>query len=79
MVRGTPGWGARLFDAVAHAFELIEAHPDIGSPRRGRASARQLRVRGFPYIVVYRGRGTDTYVVAVAHTSRRPGYWQDRS
>jgi len=28
---------------------------------------------------VYRVRDHDMYVVAVAHTSRRPGYWKDRS
>lgn len=49
-----PGWGARLFDAVVRAFEFIERHPDIGSPRRGRPFPRQLAVRGFPYVVVYR-------------------------
>jgi toxin ParE1/3/4 len=73
------GWGARLFDAVSHAFDLIERHPEIGPPRRVRPTARQLAVRGFPYVVVYRIRRDDVYVVAVAHTSRRPGYWQARS
>jgi plasmid stabilization system protein ParE len=74
-----PGWGGKLFDAVAHAFELIETHPEIGSPRRGQPSTRQLSVRGFPYLAVYRDRGTDLHVVALAHASRRPGYWKDRS
>jgi len=36
----------------------------------------QLVVTGFPYKVVYRIRETDLYVVAVAHTSRRPNYWK---
>jgi toxin ParE1/3/4 len=72
-----PGWGARLFDAVSHTFELIERHPEIGSPRRSPAT-RQLLVRGFPYVVAYRIRPDDVYVIAVAHTSRRPGYWKNR-
>jgi len=74
-----PGWGGRLFDAVGHALELVEAHPEIGSRRPGWPPARQVGVRGFPYLVVYRDRGTDLYVVAIAHASRRPGYWNDRS
>ena len=74
-----PGWGAKLFDAVSHAFELIERHPEIGSPRRGRPAARQLAVRGFPYVVAYRTRPDDVYIVALAHTSRRPAYWKDRT
>lgn len=72
------GWGARLFDAVSNALRLIESHPEIGSPRSG-SPARQLKVRGFPYIIAYRVRPTQVYVVAVAHTSRRPGFWKDRS
>lgn len=47
------GWGGRLFDAVAGTFALIESFPEIGSPRRGRLPSRQLKVRGFPYIVAY--------------------------
>ena len=74
-----PGSGGRLFDAVASTLRLIEAHPEIGSPRRGRLPARQLKVRGFPYVVAYRVRRDDLYVVAIAHTSRRPGYWKYRS
>lgn len=73
-----PGWGVRLFDAVSRAFELIERHPEIGSPRRSRPAVRQLAVRGFPYLVVYWNRPDDSYIVALAHTSRRPDYWKDR-
>jgi len=72
------GWGGRFFDAVAATFALIESFPEAGSPRRGRLPSRQLKVRGFPYIVAYRIRPGDVYVVAVAHTRRRPGYWKDR-
>lgn len=72
------GWGARLFDAVSHAVDLIERHPDIGSPRTGHQNVRQLTVRGFPLHVVYRARADDVYVVAVAHAKRRPDYWTQR-
>ena len=71
-----PGWGAKLFEAVAHVFELIEQFPESGARRR--ATARQLPVRGFPFLVVYRIRPDDVYVVAVAHAKRRPGYWLNR-
>jgi toxin ParE1/3/4 len=74
-----PGWGARLFDAVSHAFDLIERHAEIGSPRTSQPAVRQLTVRGFPYLVVYRIRPDDVYVIAVAHAKRRPEYWRDRS
>jgi plasmid stabilization system protein ParE len=73
-----PGLGGRFFDAVNQTVELIQTHPEIGVPRIGRLPNRQLLVTGFPYKVVYRIRETSIYVVAVAHTSRRPNYWQHR-
>ncbi len=72
-----PGWGGRLFDAVTRTIERIQLHPEIGAGRTGRWPSRRFRVPGFPYTIVYRIREHDIYVVAVAHTSRRPGYWKD--
>ena len=74
-----PGWGGKLFDAVVHATDLILTHPEIGEARTGRHASRQLRVLGFPYYVAYRIREHEIYIVAIAHTSRRPGYWKSRS
>ncbi len=73
-----PGWGGKLFDAVTHAIERIQAHPEIGAPRSDRLPTRHFRVQGFPYKIAYRLREHNIYVVALAHTSRRPGYWMDR-
>jgi toxin ParE1/3/4 len=40
---------------------------------------RWVRVERFQYILVFRRRtDRETLVVAVAHTSRRPGYWRRR-
>ena len=74
-----PGWGGKLFDAVTRTIERIQRHPEIGALGVGRLPSRHFRVQGFPYKVAYRIREDDIYVVAVAHTSRRPGYWKDRS
>lgn len=71
-----PGWGTKLFEAVSQVFDVIEHFPESGERRR--ATARQLPVRGFPFLVVYRIRPHDVYVVAVAHAKRRPGYWLNR-
>jgi plasmid stabilization system protein ParE len=72
------GLGREFYDAVCRTIDLIQTHPEIGTPRTGRFPNRQFRVAGFPYKVVYRVREDDIYVVAIAHTSRRPGYWKDR-
>jgi hypothetical protein len=37
-----------------------------------------MRVGNFPFHLVYRLSGSVLRVIAVAHTSRRPGYWRDR-
>ncbi len=38
-----------------------------------------MLVEGFPYEVIYRVRGNFAEIVAVAHSSRQPGYWRDRT
>lgn len=40
---------------------------------------RYVRIRRFPFILVYEvRRERDVFVIAVAHTSRRTGYWRRR-
>ena len=40
---------------------------------------RKRIVSGFPYNIIYRVWQDYIYLVAVAHHSRRPGYWRKRS
>lgn len=39
---------------------------------------RAVRIPKFPYRMIYRIHRDEVQVVAVAHTSRRPGYWNAR-
>jgi plasmid stabilization system protein ParE len=39
---------------------------------------RSLRVRGFPYRIVFFVRRDALRVIAMAHVRRRPGYWKWR-
>ena len=55
----------------------------ISTPKRwaaGSHSTRRFLLRQFPYILIYRERASsgDIQIVAVAHTSRKPGYWKKR-
>ena len=52
-------------------------HPALGSPWRGRGRRRYL-MKHFPYSLVYTVAGDKIRVLAVAHQSRRPGYWASR-
>ncbi len=54
----------------------------IAAPRRwaaGSYSTRRFLLRQFPFTLIYRERTSgDIQIVAVAHTSRKPGYWKQR-
>jgi plasmid stabilization system protein ParE len=68
----------RFVAAVRAAVARIEAHPAAGSPSIG--PCRWVRAGRYPYLLHYRPLGPALYeVVAIAHTSRRPGYWLRRT
>lgn len=77
------GLGAEFASAVESAFRRIEADPETLPsaenpwPRRGR-DVRRCPVDGFPYQVIFEIRVVELVVLAVAHSSRRPGYWSRR-
>ena len=71
-----PGLGARFLDATERAIQLLQGHPDLGTPLS--ATIRSVTVPQFPYAVVYRVDGDRLFVVAVAHFRRRPKYWAGR-
>jgi toxin ParE1/3/4 len=52
-------------------FPLLEMRKNPGNIRRG-------RVKKFPLVILYQVLADEVYVFAVAHTSRRPGYWRSR-
>ena len=62
-------------DAIAiepHRFPIAEDAPE------GREVRNYLLLPKFPFRIVYLV-GARTVIVAVAHTSREPGYWHDRT
>jgi toxin ParE1/3/4 len=68
--------------ALAFDAEVDRALANIASaPNRwaaGPHSTRRYLLRRFPYILIYRERTGNVQIVAVAHTSRKPGYWKKR-
>jgi toxin ParE1/3/4 len=72
----SPGLGARFLDEVERTLAILGEHPEIG--RSLGADYRRVLTPRFPYALVYRFVEEEVVVVAVAHTSRRPGYWKDR-
>lgn len=63
-------------DEFERSVKLLLEHPQLGPIwRNGR---RRMVMRRFPYSVIYHVVDEQIRVLAVAHHSRRPGYWQDR-
>jgi plasmid stabilization system protein ParE len=63
-----------VHEAVSRICESPESLPHYSGPYRW------VRVRRCQYMLVFRPRTPDEMViVAVAHTSRRPGYWRRRT
>lgn len=76
-----PGLGTEFASAIQAALELLEGEISPLLPMSGAAGRRnvmRLMLRRFPYDIVVADRGNDILVLAVAHHSRRPGYWRDR-
>jgi len=68
----------RDFDAgIVSAFIEIGKHPER-FPRWHRTDVRKYILKRFPYLIFYVDYPECIRVLAVAHTSRRPGYWKTR-
>lgn len=77
-----PGLGAEFFAAVDAAIDVIEENflPLSPPPEEvGDTGVRRLILERFPYDIVAIELPEETVVIAVAHHSRKPGYWLERS
>lgn len=70
------GLGSRFLDEFFRVIERINIFPESGFRISGRV--RGARVSVFRYDVIYRVERNRIYILAVAHQSRKPGYWRGR-
>jgi toxin ParE1/3/4 len=76
-----PGLGKEFDSAFEAALDLLEQEIVPLTPVPGAAGAlgaMRLMLKRFPYDVVVLDHRGEAFVLAVAHRSRRPGYWRDR-
>ena len=66
-----------LLTEFERSIQLLMQHPILGS--LWHHGKRRLVMRHFPYSVIYTVAGEEIRVLAVAHHSRRPGYWRKRN
>ena len=71
-----PGLGFRFTADVDEALSRIQSQPLAWHPLN--RNFRRCHLRHFRYSVIYRIRGDQAEVFAIAHDSRRPGYWRNR-
>jgi plasmid stabilization system protein ParE len=74
-VRGEQA-GARFLDALYQAALKVAESPQ-NWPSYSRRT-RFVKLRRFPYLLVYEASDDSVLVVAVAHVRRRPRYWRRR-
>lgn len=70
------GLGDDLYDEVFATIDRIVEFPNSW-PRYTHRTRRCLCNR-FPYTVIYRHTDNEVTIYAVAHQSRKPGYWKKR-
>lgn len=70
------GSGAKFASAFEQALTIAAQFPLAGPS--GPGETRKVMVKDFPVSVFYLMENEGIVVVAVAHHSRRPGYWMDR-
>ena len=72
------GLGTELENEIDAAFSLILQFPEAAPQWRERPDRRVAVLDRFPFTLPYQIVGEDVVILALAHTSRRPGYWSRR-
>jgi len=67
------GLGNRFIDEVARSLRWIAQNSQACRLRS--AGYRRLNLRVFPYYIPYIIRQSNLWVLAIAHSSRKPEYW----
>ena len=63
-------------DELDQALDLLSRFSELG--KADARNTRTLPLHSFPYSLIYRLQVDVIRIIAVAHHSRRPGYWAER-
>lgn len=74
-----PGLGAELLGAVHDVIVKVAEAPQQFPPWDQNPRFRRAAAARFPYALYFHIVDDEVVVVAVAHASRRPGYWLART
>lgn len=70
------GLGLSFLKRLRQTLDFIVDQPQAGTIVLN--DIRRRLLRQFPYSIVYRVESERVFVLAVAHWSRKPGYWKKR-
>jgi plasmid stabilization system protein ParE len=73
--------GDEFLDAFERALDIIEAHPHRFTRIPTEDEQREVRrcvLKRFPFLIAYEILADEILVVAIAHSKRKPKYWEDR-
>ncbi len=71
-----PRLGLALERAAREAVQLILTAPERNPARKD--GTRRLVMRRFPFLIHYLDLPDTLWILAFAHSSRKPGYWRRR-
>lgn len=74
------GLGGDFLSALRDGLDRVAESPGTWplAPDVAELQARRFLLRRFPYAIVYIELEQEIRVLAVAHTSREPGFWRAR-
>lgn len=71
-----PAVAVRFINELDRVVPLLMVHPDFGTPTsEGR---RTYPLKGFPYSVIYKARGSHLKITVVRHQNRKFEHGRDR-
>src|SRR2546430_11459053 len=69
-------WAVRFKQRVAEGLHAIAVNPERYRPAPNMPGVQKVRLRQFPFSLLYINRADYVWVVAVAHGRRKPDYWK---
>jgi plasmid stabilization system protein ParE len=72
------GLGTEFLVAVREAVSQIAENPRAWQASEYGRDLRRFVMDRFPFTIVYTELADEILILAIAHTSREPGYWRTR-
>ena len=68
----------RFKEQIADGLKAILENPRLYPQTSEITGVQKCKLRHFPFSILYVNLKKEIWVVAIAHGSRRPGFWTDR-